>query len=265
MEKAIIVGAYEFLGFHFCKKFLEQGIVVEGIHVEIEDKELFIEEKKMEIGRNANFIENRIDRVEREEKAFVIIDFYDFFMRDVSYLFSRLVVPYLEKMKKCTFVLLLPLAAKKELFKEELIWKEKLMKDEHVVASFYLPTVYGPWQPLEMVFQQILLKKVNKLKRVNVSSKEWVYDALYVEDIVDYIIEETVHMSGEFILTSGMKNMWNLCAKELSFLYQEEEGEPNISINNKIVVPSKTPYQEGLANQRRNVALSHFSLEENDK
>lgn len=255
MEKAIIIGVYEFLGLHFCKKILEQGIAVEGIHIEIEDKELYIEEKKMEIGRNANFMENKLESIEEKESVCVIIDFYDFFVRNISIKFCSILAPYLEKMKKSKIILLLPIAAKREPFREEMEEVEKLMTDDLVVSSYYLPTVYGPWQPKEMVFQQLFLKEAGMIESVNVSSREWVYDALHVDEIIDFILEKNNSLRGRFLLTSGKENMWKLCAKELGFQYENKQEEPDVSLTDKIVVQSKLSYKEGLAGQKRNVLM----------
>ena len=46
MDKAIIIGVYEYLGFHLCLKFLEQGIEVTGVDTEMDDSDLFIAGKE---------------------------------------------------------------------------------------------------------------------------------------------------------------------------------------------------------------------------
>ena len=57
MDKVIIVGTYEFIGFQLCLSLLEQGREVIGIHLNTNSKDPFLEEKRFEIGRNSNFTE----------------------------------------------------------------------------------------------------------------------------------------------------------------------------------------------------------------
>lgn len=65
MKKAIVFGAYQFLGFHICGALLEEGEEIIGVsfpNIHVDD----IEDKRMEIGRNANFSEiswNHLDSI----------------------------------------------------------------------------------------------------------------------------------------------------------------------------------------------------------
>ena len=59
MKKAVIFGAYHFLGFLICSALLEEGEEIIGItypDLVVED----LDEKRMEIGRNANFSEKSL-------------------------------------------------------------------------------------------------------------------------------------------------------------------------------------------------------------
>ncbi|MEM5594163.1 hypothetical protein AAHH67_24715 [Niallia circulans] len=62
MKKAVIFGVYQFVGFHICSTLLEEGEEIIGIsypEISIED----LEDKRMEIGRNANFSEKSLDKL----------------------------------------------------------------------------------------------------------------------------------------------------------------------------------------------------------
>lgn len=88
MDRAVIIGIYESLGFHFCTSLLEEGYEVTGIHYRNMDEEL-VEQKRMEIGRNANFQEvlqkEWLPFAEIQEQTLIIIDFDFFYLRNSSY------------------------------------------------------------------------------------------------------------------------------------------------------------------------------------
>ncbi|WP_313800647.1 hypothetical protein [Cytobacillus sp.] len=87
MDRAVIIGIYESLGFHFCTSLLEEGYEVTGIHYSDMDEEL-VEQKRMEIGRNANFQEvlqkEWLPSAEIQEQTLIIIDFDFFYLRHSS-------------------------------------------------------------------------------------------------------------------------------------------------------------------------------------
>lgn len=98
MDRAVIIGIYESLGFHFCTSLLEEGYEVTGIQYRNIDEEL-VEQKRMEIGRNANFQEVLLKEwlpfAEIQEQSLIIIDFDFFYMRCSSY--SLEISKYLQK------------------------------------------------------------------------------------------------------------------------------------------------------------------------
>src|SRR3954447_19141238 len=57
MDKAIIFGIYDFVSFHMGRTLLNKGLEVIGVHIEENSETSSFEEKRMEIGRNANFRE----------------------------------------------------------------------------------------------------------------------------------------------------------------------------------------------------------------
>ena len=57
MDKAIIVGVYEFIGFHLCEALLQEGIEVYGVNLPIDTSDHVVDEKRLLIGRNSNFQE----------------------------------------------------------------------------------------------------------------------------------------------------------------------------------------------------------------
>lgn len=87
MDRAVIIGIYESLGFHFCTSLLEEGYEVTGIQYRNMDEEL-VEQKRMEIGRNANFqevlLKDWLPSAEIQEQTLIIIDFDFFYLRQSS-------------------------------------------------------------------------------------------------------------------------------------------------------------------------------------
>ncbi|WP_102271833.1 hypothetical protein [Cytobacillus massiliigabonensis] len=98
MDRAIVIGTYENLGFYFCSSLLEAGYEVTGIHYKDMDEEL-LEEKRMEIGRNANFQEvlqkEGNSFTEIQEQSLIIIDFNYLYLRNPNH--SLEISTYLEK------------------------------------------------------------------------------------------------------------------------------------------------------------------------
>lgn len=56
MDKVLVLGALDELGFEMTALLLEEGYEVSGIHLQTGDETLY-ENRRMEIGRNANFEE----------------------------------------------------------------------------------------------------------------------------------------------------------------------------------------------------------------
>jgi hypothetical protein len=119
MDRAVIIGTYESLGFYFCTSLLEEGYEVTGIHYRNTNEEL-LEGKRMEIGRNANFQEQFFKEwlpfAEIQVQTLIIIDFNYFQLRNSS--FSKEISNFLEKF---------------------LIHNEKKIKDTHSKVICLLP------------------------------------------------------------------------------------------------------------------------------
>ncbi|WP_316571091.1 hypothetical protein [Neobacillus sp. YIM B06451] len=80
MGEALIIGVFERLGFHLCKRLLEMGYEVGGISLSPSPDETE-ENMELEIGRNSNFVKMPIDAVETHfigEKV-VIFSLYDLY------------------------------------------------------------------------------------------------------------------------------------------------------------------------------------------
>ena len=84
------------------------------------------------------------------------------------------------------FVLTIPM----QLINEKMIIDLPLFQKSDNVCTpsiFYLPTVYGPWQPMKYVFQQAIN---NPNGPISLDDREWTEDALYIDDVIEYYLKD---------------------------------------------------------------------------
>lgn len=268
MDKAIIFGIYNFLSFHTSKALLNKGIEVIGIHVDGMEQDCFLEEKRLEVGRNANFSELTLTEWEntREQdvhKGTLVLSIYDLYMLNKESILKNEKVtkqfyPIIENsLNKLDIVLILPmqmLTSKQDETIAAIL--ERVNGWGNNIQLFYLPAIYGPWQPDSFIFQQAILSKMLKIELIN-NEREWKNDVLYIQDAVETILErlETTKngKTQSYMLESGKKNYWNECA---SYLKIDEKititrSEP-VQIDSQIVrIPIKkvTPIADSFKKQ----------------
>jgi hypothetical protein len=264
LDKVCILGVYEFIGFHLCKKFLENGFNVEGIHLDTEC-DLFLEEKRLEVGRNANYNEKSFPLAGQSmEIEVTIVPIYDWFM---TYNESKKNIPkiiqYLKNASKTNIVFLLPIHLLSDWQDEgmdkirDLIDQTKNM--DQCIQYFYLPTIFGPWQPGSFLFQNELQNQINNNDQIEV--REWPFDAIYIEDLLTSLIERIESgESGSFLIESGIPKSWELCAeilqldKSLGKVFDDVKLKIDDGVE-KITLKEVTPYQESLMAQKEHVSF----------
>ncbi len=235
MDKAIIFGIYDFVSFHACKALLNKGVEVTGVHLQDIYKHQFLEEKRLEIGRNANYSELSLseweDRRENDEvKTTFIFSIYDLFMLNKEIILqkeevTRPILQYMDGHKNnIEVVFILPiqmLISNKEKTLSEFLDRAKGWNKNNQLI--YLPSIYGTWQPSTFSFQQALISKLQKIE-ISINDREWKKDVLYVNDAVESIIEIIESANTEnvwgYLLESGKKDYWNQCAV---YLQMDEE------------------------------------------
>ncbi|WP_462408975.1 hypothetical protein [Neobacillus sp. Marseille-QA0830] len=262
MDKAVIMDVFDFVGFHLCKLLLNKGVKVEGVYIEEHQHWGLLEEKKLEVGRNANFVDYSLrDWESTREKdnvnTIMVISVHDFFMTRKEAILSKLDFKSLIEEKQCKGNRLMILAPVQLLMGQSggkdfscfLKEAEGLVQDLQMV---YLPTVYGPWQPDEFLFQQAIISgHSSDLKQP--SDREWTGDAIFVEDATEAIIDLMEEgKSGKYLLESRGKNGWMECARELSISTEPLQPSCQELPQNVVSVPVKTPSSitESLARQR---------------
>lgn len=227
MDKAVIFQVFDFVSFHICKTLLDKGFTVTGIHLPETEQMSEQEEKRLEIGRNANFSEQELSewKVKTERtttKQVVFLSIYDLFMLQQESFFQkemaeREILGHIEQNPYAMdVVLLFPMqmlrANENHGFADFLNQVNQLPNKSQIV---YLPTIYGPWQPPVFLFHQKIISAKQHFN-LSISDREWTEDAIYVEDAVESIIEVVeTKKSGSYLLESGENNYWDLCADYL--------------------------------------------------
>ncbi|PLR97622.1 hypothetical protein [Bacillus sp. T33-2] len=272
MDRATIVGVFGFVGYSLCTALLERGIQVKGVNQTEQNQGAFFEEMRMEIGRNANFSEMSFEQwllegENLEQEAPIILSFYDIYMKNSE---DRLLEQpgIISKLKEWSGIngnltLLLPAQLAQfdgktdmppiELFIQSL--KESRIQHKEI----YLPTIFGPWQPEEYFFQQLILQEKQKLDAPVLSEKEWTGDAMFIDDAVDSLIKLIEEPeTGRFLLKSMETNLWDKCTRSILPGYEGNADtnkknvvwSPSINI---VAVASQTDFLTGLEKQ-----ITHF-------
>jgi hypothetical protein len=270
LDKIGIYGVFEFIGFHFCKRFLEKGLRVEGVHFHTEPH-LFLEEKRLEIGRNANFKEKDIPDIEvvienDNDSKTIIIPIYDWLMmysgsKSLDKWFPK-IVEFINDLNdsKTQIVYLLPiqlLTDKCEMDGIEDVRNllSQTKKMNHRAQFFYLPTIFGPWQPPTFLFQRVMLNQFNETDE-EFTLKEWTLDAIYVDDLLNPVIERIeAGDTGSFLLDSGIPKSWDLCAELLNVDESIKGKAKDVKVNGndglkKLILQDVTPFEKSLHIQR---------------
>lgn len=228
MDKVVITGVFDFVNFHLCKVLLDKGVEVRGIQIETEESDILVE-KRLEVGRNANFVESSIGEITKDltGKETLILSIYDLYMcYKENFLLNE---DFIRKGDWEQLVIFVPSqlltdgiapessSVINNFFKSVM----PIGKDTHLL---YLPTIYGPWQPDSFLFQHSILSSMNRGRTFR-GLREETCDALFVEDAVESIIEIIEDKEpGRYLLESGMKNQWEICA---SFLGIDEQSSHN--------------------------------------
>ncbi|GLB58894.1 hypothetical protein [Cytobacillus sp. NCCP-133] len=272
MDRAVIVGTFEFVGFSLCKHLLELGSEIEGIHISKGEEDYFTEDKRLEIGRNANFYENNYtewmeSKKEIKEGTVFFIDFYDYYLmnklsaiRENEIIDNFLIRHITELAKsKSKLVFLFPLQWVKDINRAHSRCEramETLKENNVCVHSFYLPAVYGPWQPKEFLYHQAILGR----RKAAINNREWIHDAIFIDDLIQSIVQEAEKkQGGSFLLKSSLPGHWQKCAEYLSIEYSKSHRNENLEIGNiiEIAVKCSVEYKEGIELQRRHIQSWH--------
>lgn len=242
MKRAIVTGALGFIGFHLCNRLLSEGIEVIGIDSST-DKRL-TEEKLYYFGRNALFkwINKSLEKVDLTTLTKEVDVLYHLAgataaendwstmansINNNVRLTKKLAMECTETTKviysstlqvygyrigeiteKTPLNPITPYGLTK--LAGEAILKEEGKKRGLRLSILRLPTVYGPWQREDMIYHQLLRKKLKGEKMKITKTDVCTTDILYVEDVVEALYNAGIKkIDTEIInLASGKERQW---------------------------------------------------------
>ena len=228
MDQYIIMGAFGFLGYGICKRILEKGMQVYAISLENEDVDSFTDEKRMEIGRNANLYEISLEQWLKEEKCNqgitpIIIPIYDLFMEetDMLVLKNEFFLNRLRQLPPKHYPITLLLSEQQAFERgsnDEVViqFKHFLDKNLFTYQEIYLPTLFGPWQPNEYLFQQLMFPQKHEGDLLPLNLRESQRDAVYIDDAANVVLQLLEKGEGKHLIRSGVTNNWLVGLKLLA-------------------------------------------------
>lgn len=241
MDRAMIIGVYEFIGFHLSQYLLDQGIEVIGIHIPTDESDPFLEEKRMSIGRNANFNEKDANQslivTSHPRTDIVFIDYYSFYMKWQEDKLVSVTEKLIWLQDNDSVIFLMPIQS-----------YEDVKRFNHN-AAFYLPAIYGPWQPSDFLFHQAL---VDPEATIKINEREWTEDALYIDDTIKAIIKNTEQRTQHVLLKSNIKEHWRTIMRMLMKNSQLQLSHQQIPIGTKLTIleVDATDPKEGVERQK---------------
>lgn len=217
MHTSVVIGVYQFIGFHLAKYLLEKGEEVLGVDW-IDMGEEDCSEKEMEMGRNSNFLYvpvHKLNKFSLEQQKIIYVSCYDLNispLEDKEAILSN-IVQFIKDSRKnpsIQVIVLLPIEEENEIFHSLL---EELA--EHDAAKMvFLPTIYGPWQPETMSFEAaIRQKELSEIEKV--LTTEYKEDTLFVSDIMDAVVKVVLENEKKIQLQSEDPDQWSQCAELL--------------------------------------------------
>ncbi|MGE8205206.1 hypothetical protein ACQKP0_11620 [Heyndrickxia sp. NPDC080065] len=258
MDRAIVFTAQQFLGFELCKGLLEKGFEVTAVeHKDMINNEC--EDKWLEIGRNANLsyqlMNEKIELCEQTSICFVPI--YDLFVEKDEKLLNRWIGRFKEIYDelKSNIKLIVLISPSQFLLnfsnRGDKIYYDMISDIFNIVRSrileFYVPTIYGPWQPNSFLFQQII-------SRMGVRNYiDDCQDAIYIEDAIQTILQNIDKdlYEEKILLKSEKKDLWEKCIHFLNYAdpFRNKDNQRQLNYTKLINVKENTSYEEGLKKQ----------------
>jgi hypothetical protein len=264
MDKVIIFGSYEFVGFHLCKEFLEKGYEVTGILLD-HSKESYIDEKRLEIGRNANFIDKTVYEPVEEDTthSLMIFSLYDLFMGSKEKLINsddlrKIIFKTFDTRNQIAYLLPIQLLSQSYHSQDLKLFLENMKEFGENPQFYYLPSIFGPWQPITFLFQKSMLNLLKENDEIN-TIREWRMDAIYVKDAVKTIMDNMIlGNEGHFLLESDVPNHWEDCADflEIDPQFRGFKGHEKLELGKHIIhlpVKQGTHFADALRMQRKHL------------
>lgn len=257
MPISVVMGAFQFVGFHLAKYLLDHGEEVIGVDWVETSKELVID-KELEIGRNSNFSYipiQRLESISNENSKSVYVSCYDLCKDplDEKQPIIHKMITFLNKNQgneKLQMIILFPIQEENPIYQPLL----KVIEEIDEAKLLLLPTIYGPWQPESMSFEAAIRQKsLSDIERALKSEDK--KDALFISDLIRAIVKIGCINEKKIHLQSEAMDQWQQCAKLLwkdEFLIPYLESIPPRSIEGiPLKVENKTAPMEGISLQKK--------------
>ena len=265
MHHAVVWNSRQFLGFTLCKSLLEKGYEVIAFDQQEWLRDYHVE-KWMEVGRNANISyresedANQLDAV---PSTICFIPIYDFFIEYDERIIENWKQSYQAflnnnrgKVEKVVWI-----APKQFLELNQGIQQnlqsslDSIFRDDsnavNEVRWYYVPTLFGPWQPNTFLFQQIIQ---NGCRTEEMDYVDDTFDALFIETAVNFLINHVKipATDSHFVLQNKEAGSWEAYLRLLG-VEKSTTGRPKEMLNHAVslLVDEEEPFANYIMRQRQ--------------
>jgi UDP-glucose 4-epimerase len=222
MERAVIFGGLDFVGYHLCSYLVNEGI--ESIVVDQGEPSKLQMERYDTIGRNALLIRSNIEHLDAVETSiteqidtiYFVYKPYNNTAYESKFLIKELQKALkLSQIKKAKLILLTSIITTNtrspdcEIDTISHKLEQYLFKQSDSIKGNYkivrAPYIYGTWCEDDCIIQQLITSKLQKQK-TNLHPEHSTY--LYVNDLIEFLYNVGVHEKDEkvFLYLSNEQN-----------------------------------------------------------
>ncbi|MCT8140416.1 NAD(P)-dependent oxidoreductase [Anaerobacillus sp. CMMVII] len=297
MNKIIVTGALGFIGFSLCQRLLEKGFEVIGIDGMVEENltDLY-EEKLLWLGRNSSFtfLNEKLEEVDLnaiftdinvvyhlaaatskdrkwndlrttiEDNVDVTGKIIAACANRIKLIFTSSTQVYGERTGIITERTPLNPNTPYSLTKmaAESLIKAKCNEFAVPYVIFRLPTIYGPWQRIDMTYSKLIVEQMTHSSKV-IEDDRVTEDILYIDDILDTLVKAGIEENCKnevYNIASGKVNEWYrgkaIICNDFSIIPTDQRLQVSIS-NDKVVsqlgFKVTTNLEDGLAAQKEHM------------
>lgn len=291
MERVLIIGAQQFIGFHLCSHFLEEGYSVDGVFFEPSQPfyHKWVEEEMLWLGRNAQLsIWTKEDLMEKADvSTYDSIYFCHYDPHDPEwpkdwaqertvlervwnvlkeaacpvFLLSSINVFGLDQEKITDEVKPRPSTEKGDFYLQVEKWWTKHVVQSAKSVIVRIPTVFGPWQPPGQWMTDEILKQFTN-EPIPTIEKEPIRDLLYIEDVMEAIMELSRDVSNSSSIVHFVSNQF---LKKLPDSVSFRIKPIDLQLKNRLVIDQKKEWQQCYDEQRNFIQRFNPYLENSNK
>lgn len=212
MHAAVVIGAYHFVGFQLAKHLLNEGEEVLGVDWKEPTDE--IEEMQLEIGRNSHYLYvplHKLDYLAIERQGTIYVSFYELLISSYDDSIVNDILSFIQSCEHYNNLQIIALVPQYIAYHRYDFLLQALLNVD-IVRIVYLPTIYGPWQPENMVFEHVIRQKDLSTIQTLLES-EGMEDAIYIADLTSHLHEILLIDDREVYVKSANPNQWKECAQ----------------------------------------------------